>query len=149
MPEAHSDMVERKKPALLIVEDDDQIRYLVGAAAERCGEFSSVQGAADGQAALDTIRRALRSDPPSAPDLVLSDLIMPRLDGLQLIRELKRDPGTSHIPVVIMTSSNRPNDREDATAAGCCAFFDKPLRFDEFVTLVCSLPALCCPPATP
>lgn len=128
---------------MLIVEDDERLRYLVGAAAERCNEFSMVLGAADGQAALELILDAVRSNRLSLPDVILSDVSMPRMDGLQLMGELKRHPETASIPVVIMTSSNRPNDRQDAEAAGCCAFFDKPVRFDEFVSLVCSLPALC------
>jgi CheY-like chemotaxis protein len=140
-------MTEPNKPVLLIVDDDERVRSLVAAAAERCGEFTAVQRAPDGQVAIDVIWSALRSDPGAVPDLVLSDLCMPRMDGFELIRKLKQHPETCRIPVAIMTSSNRPNDRQDAEAAGCCAFFDKPLRYDDFVALVCSLPGLCCGPA--
>jgi CheY-like chemotaxis protein len=131
------------KPTLLIVDDDERIRYLVGAAAERCGEFSAVEAAADGQAAFDAIKAAYHDGGHQLPDIILSDLSMPRMDGLELIRELKRNPQTSGIPIAMMTSSNRPHDREDALAAGCCAFFEKPARMDEMLRVVASLPEFC------
>src|SRR5689334_5630851 len=120
------------KPRLLIVEDDERIRVLVAAAAERSGNFDEVRGVADGQAAMEQIWAAVRGE-GVPPDIVLTDLCMPRMDGLGLTRELKRHPETRDIPVAMMTSSNRPNDRQDALAAGCCAFFEKPLRLDDFV----------------
>lgn len=136
-------MATPEKPILLIVEDDERLRYLAGAAAERCGHFARVQGAPDGRAALDLIRHALRTAPEAVPDIILSDLSMPHLDGLELIRELKQEPETRGIPIAIMTSSNRPNDREDAAAAGACAFFEKPQRLDDLIALVASLPDMC------
>ena len=132
----------REKPKLLVVDDDEHIRYLVCAAAERSGKFSAIESAADGQAALDTIFHALRHSPGNVPELVLSDLCMPRKDGLELVRELKQHLETREIAIAIMTSSNRPNDRADAQAAGCFAFFDKPTRPDEFTQIVTSLPEL-------
>ena len=68
---------------------------------------------------------------------------MPRMDGIDFLRELKRDPETREISVAIMTSSNRPNDRQDAVAAGCCAFFNKPERIEQIAGLIASLPRIC------
>jgi two-component system, response regulator len=132
-----------RAPVLLIVEDDPQLQVLLAAAAERSGKFSLIYLASDGQKALDHIADANHHAPERVPDFVLSDLSMPRLDGLQLLRELKRNPQTRDIPVAIITSSNRPNDREDTTAAGCCAFFQKPVRLEEMITLIGSLPHIC------
>ncbi len=92
-------------------------------AAGRAGGFSRIESAPDGQAALEILRNRKRSD---YPDLLVSDLAMPRMDGLNLIRELKRDPHTRRIPIAIVTSSDIPNDRRDALAAGACAFVEKP-----------------------
>jgi CheY-like chemotaxis protein len=131
---------------LLIVEDDDRLRELLLAAAERTQVFTAIETAPDGQAALDLVWNRLREKSRRCPDYILSDLSMPRMDGIQLIKELKRFPETSGIPVTIITSSNLPNDREDATAAGCCAFFHKPIRLDEMTALIASVPDLC--PAT-
>src|SRR5215212_2631067 len=109
------------KPILLIVEDDQNIRDLVIAAAWQTGEYSEIRDAADGSAALKIIRE-LRGKSQEASLLVLSDINMPRMDGLEMLRELKKDLATRDVPVAIMTSSDLPNDYENAIAAGCCAF---------------------------
>ncbi len=92
-------------------------------AAGRAGGFSRIELAPDGQVALDLVRSRSYAD---YPDLLISDLAMPRLDGLNLIRALKRDPQTRRIPIAIVTSSDIPNDRRDALAAGAYAFIEKP-----------------------
>lgn len=132
------------KPILLIADDDQHLRYLVAASAERSAVFLAVHTVPDGQAALEWVHDALREH-AAQPDtlIVLSDLNMPRMDGLQLIRELKHDPLTREIPIAIMTSSNRPEDRDDAVSAGCTAFFRKAERFNEMSELVASLPGIC------
>lgn len=126
---------------LLIVEDDAHLRELLHAAAERTGKFSRVRVASDGEEALGYIREGITRD--ALPNFILSDLAMPRMDGLELIRELKRNEATRHIPVAVITSSNRPNDREDAKAAGCCAFFHKPIGLEEMTVLIGSVPQIC------
>jgi CheY-like chemotaxis protein len=104
--------MSQTKPTLLVVDDDDRIRHVVCAAAVRTKAFATILDEADGRAALDLIWIRLRGGrAEDTPDFILSDLSMPRLDGLQLARELKRHPETAHIPIAIMTSSNRPNDR--------------------------------------
>jgi CheY-like chemotaxis protein len=135
------------QPNLLIVDDDERIRYLLVAAAHRTGEYATVAAAADGQAALEHICRQLQEH-GTVPDLVLSDLSMPRMDGLELTRELKRRADTHDVPVVMITSSNQPNDRQDALAAGCSAFFNKPFGFEEMTSLIGSLPRICAAVAT-
>lgn len=128
---------------LLIVEDDPQLQVLLRAAAERTAKFDPVFVAGDGQAAWDFLQSANGQTSHPLPDFVLSDLSMPRMDGVQLIRAMKSDPKTSRIPVAVITSSALPNDLEEATAAGCCAFFQKPVGFEEMVTLIASLPNIC------
>ncbi len=81
------------RPSILVVDDDPSIRHLV--CALLTGEGYAVEMASDGQAALDCITRA-------APDLIISDVNMPRRDGLSLLQTLRRD-GVS-IPVVLMSA---------------------------------------------
>lgn len=130
-------------PILLIVEDDERLRCLVESAAARSAQYAMIHSVGDGQAALEHIRWQIHHHPERVPDYILSDLSMPRLDGLGLLRELKRHEKTRRIPVAIMTSSNLPNDREDAMNAGCCAFFHKPQRFEVMCEIVGSLPRIC------
>lgn len=120
-------MPRPEKLPLLIVEDDAHIRYLMEVAAQRAGLFEPITVAADGQAALDLLRAA---DVAHLPGLIVSDLSMPRLTGLELLRVLKNDATLHSIPVAIITSSDAPNDRALALAAGACSFIAKPYGVD-------------------
>ena len=126
-------MPREGKISLLIAEDDPHIRYFMEIAATRTGHFESITLCADGEAALRAIRQAGAG---GFPDLVLSDLSMPRMTGIELIRALKRDPVTRGIPVAIITSSDVPNDREDALAAGACIFEHKPAGLEALTALI-------------
>ena len=115
-------MPAEEKISLLIVEDDANIRYLLEMAALRSGEFDPIVTAEDGKAALDWLQLCEVSDFPA---LIATDLSMPRMTGLELVRALKSHPLLREIPVAVITSSDVPNDREDALAAGACAFVAK------------------------
>ncbi len=107
------------KVALLIVEDDPNIRFLLEAAAHRCGSFEPITSAADGQAALEQLQSA---DSSALPALIVTDLSMPRLTGLELVRAVKSDERTRNIPIAIITSSDAPQHRDLVLAAGACSF---------------------------
>src|SRR5688572_29821880 len=126
-------MPEHGKISLLIADDDVHIRALIEAAADRSGGFGRIESAVDGESALNLLRTKQRED---LPDLIISDLSMPRMDGLELIRELKRDPEMRRIPIAIITSSNVPNDRQHALDAGACAFMEKPQCLDALTRLL-------------
>lgn len=126
-------MVRDSPLSLLIAEDDKKLRYLMEAAAVHAGGFGPIVGAADGQAALETVRSG------STPDLIVTDLAMPRMTGIELIRALKQDPATRSIPIAMVTSSDIPNDREDALAAGAFKFLPKPHGFDALVAMLADI----------
>ncbi|HUR59063.1 MAG TPA: response regulator [Opitutaceae bacterium] len=119
------------KIALLIAEDDQNLRTLMEAAARHAGGFDPIVTAPDGQAALDAVRNGAVH-----PDLIVTDLSMPRMTGIELIRALKRDPATRAIPVAVVTSSDIANDREDALVAGAQSFWAKPHGFDALIALL-------------
>ncbi|MES2692157.1 MAG: response regulator [Verrucomicrobiota bacterium] len=128
--------------SLLIVEDDPNLRALLKFAAERAACFDPISTAANGEEALHAIHQG--GEIGNYPDLVISDLSMPRMTGLELLRALKSDEATRAIPLAIVTSSNIPNDREDALAAGACVFEHKPLGLDAFMRLFREIRAHCC-----
>jgi CheY-like chemotaxis protein len=72
---------------------------------------------------------ALRS---KVPDLILMDIQLPGLDGIEIVRKLKEDPGTSCVPVVALTAHAMSAHREKAMEAGCCGYITKPIRSREF-----------------
>ena len=92
----------------------------------------------DGVEALDYLHRRgqFAGRPPGPPALVMLDLKMPRLDGMELLRHMKRDPNLKSIPVVIMTSSREEPDLVQAYELGVNAYVVKPVKFHEFVDAV-------------
>jgi two-component system cell cycle response regulator DivK len=73
------------------------------------------------------------------PDLIVMDIRLPGIDGLEATRHLKSDNATAGIPVITVTAQAMPGDEEKILEAGCQAYLAKPLRFKEFVSLVKTL----------
>jgi two-component system cell cycle response regulator DivK len=117
--------VTRPAPLILVVDDQEPVRQLTSAILEQYLGAELVE-AADGAEAL--LRVAAR-----CPSLVLTDLMMPGVDGAELARRLKADPATSGVPIVAM--SGGPN-RDEALAAGCDDFIAKPFRPQALVEIV-------------
>jgi len=76
-----------------------------------------------------------------APDLIVMDLNLPKLDGTEATRRLKSQPETKHIPIIVMTSHYDEKHRANALAAGCDAYETKPPDFTRLVELIQSLVA--------
>jgi two-component system phosphate regulon response regulator PhoB len=102
---------------ILLVEDDPDIRHLISYKLTRGG--FSVAEAADGAAALREARR-------EPPDLVILDVRMPRLSGLEVCRELRAGAHTAHVPIIMLTGRAHPEDLERAYAAGATDYVVKP-----------------------
>ena len=75
------------------------------------------------------------------PDLVLMDIQLPGINGIEAFRQIRADPGTARIPVVALTASVTPMDRSQITAAGFDAFIGKPINLKEFLETVKRLAA--------
>jgi signal transduction histidine kinase/DNA-binding NarL/FixJ family response regulator len=105
--------------SVLVADDDDSNRILVTRLLEGVGFL--VKAVSNGREALDRIKE-------SAPDLVLTDLVMPFFDGMELVRQLQADPALARIPVIAMSASATDYTREEALQAGCSAFVCKPLN---------------------
>src|SRR5262245_14499144 len=102
---------------ILLVEDDPDIRDLIAYKLAKAG-FDIVQ-ATDGIAALELARQ-------HHPDLVILDVRMPRLSGLEVCRELRTLPATAKVPIIMLTARTRPQDLEQARAAGASDYMSKP-----------------------
>ena len=70
------------------------------------------------------------------PDLILMDIQLPGMDGLQATMQLKRDPSTQAIPVIALTALAMKGDEEWIRAAGCDGYIAKPMRYREFLTTI-------------
>lgn len=114
---------------VLVVDDNPQNLKL--ARVLLAGEGYEVRTAADAEEAL----RVLES---FAPRLILMDLQLPGMDGLELTRRLKADPARRHIVVVALTAYAMKGDREEALAAGCDDYVPKPIDTNALPALIAS-----------
>lgn len=83
-----------------------------------------------------TAEIALELIPAELPDLVLMDVQLPGMDGLEATHLLKSNPKLSHIPILALTAHAMINDQEKMLAAGCDGYMSKPFQRDEFLELV-------------
>jgi CheY-like chemotaxis protein len=114
---------------IVVAEDHEDIRFMLQRALERAGH--TVVVAADGAAALDAVRR-------HRPDVVVTDVDMPRMSGLDLCRAIRADEGLRHIPVVLASGSLLPGD-DRAVAVGASATLLKPFLPAQLLACVASL----------
>ena len=123
---------------ILLVEDSVADAELAMRALEESHLANEVLHLRDGVEALDYLyRRGDFADRPEGhPALVLLDLNMPRLDGTEVLRQLKSDPAMRMIPIVIMTSSREEGDLLASYALGVNAYVVKPVNFREFFDAV-------------
>ena len=123
---------------VLLVEDDIKDVELTLAALQENKLVNEVVVTRDGAEALDYLYRrgsyAMRTD--GMPAVVLLDLKMPKVDGLQVLRQLKSDDRMRLLPVVILTSSRESHDLEECYKLGVNAYVVKPVTFGEFVEAV-------------
>lgn len=120
---------------VLIVEDNQQDLDLALRALKRAKLANRVQIARDGAEAIEYI---FCEGPHSArkiengPKVILLDLKLPKIDGLEVLKRIKNDPRTKKIPVVILTSSKEQNDVVDSYNLGVNSYIVKPVNFEQF-----------------
>ena len=123
LEEAASSVTESDRPTILVVDDNSDLREFIGTLLQ--GEYRIIK-ASDGKEAFDKATREL-------PDLVVSDVMMPVMDGLGLCKALKGQFSTSHIPVILLTAKSLEEQRAEGYDSGADAYISKP--FSEKVLL--------------
>jgi CheY-like chemotaxis protein len=118
-PEAPS-----SRSRVLAVDSDEEARERISTALQEAGFV--VQVAADGQEALDGIERF-------GPDLVLLDVVLPKVDGLEVCRRLRSEPATAEIPIILLTTQSSPQTVQQALALRVDGFIVKPFEPEDLV----------------
>jgi len=123
-------MEHKKKKRILVVDDHEDNIELLRARLEARGY--EVEGANDGQAALDAVRRV-------CPDLILLDVMMPKMDGIEVVRRLKANAELPFIPVIMQTALDSTENKVEGLDAGADDYITKPINFAELEARVNSL----------
>lgn len=114
--DSHTAATENSKPILLIVEDNEDIqKYIAESFSDSFEVITGSNGEEGKQQALNRI-----------PDIIVSDIMMPVMDGITLCRQLKEDVRTSHIPVILLTAKDSLQDKEEGYEVGADSYLTKP-----------------------
>ena len=121
---------------ILLVEDDAGDVLMTREAFDQSATLRRLTVVSDGESAMDYLRKRGRHTAAVTPDLVLLDLNLPRMDGREVLAELKTDPVLRTIPVVVLTTSQAEEDVVRSYALHANAFVTKPVDFDGFAEVV-------------
>jgi len=124
-----------KKGFVLLVEDNEDDVQLTLRAFKKHNLANDIHVATDGREALDflfCLGKYASRDPADTPQVVLLDLKLPKIDGLEVLRQVRADPRTKFLPVVVLTSSNEERDLVESYRLGANSYVRKPVDFQQF-----------------
>ena len=116
-----------RKKLFLVVEDFEDSRFMMRKLLEMAGY--RVVEATDGEQAVNVAVQA-------RPALILMDLSLPKLDGLEATRKIRQQKGLGNVPIVAVSAHDSPESRREALAAGCNEYVAKPIDFDQLNSLL-------------
>jgi CheY-like chemotaxis protein len=122
-------------PILLAEDNEDDI--IMTERALRIGKVKNpIHVVRDGEEALSYLQKTGKYVDAVTPGIILLDLHMPKLDGFEVLSIIKKDDGLRSIPVVVLTTSDRDKDVEEAYRLGCNSYIVKPVAFESFITTI-------------
>lgn len=124
----------RREFDILLFEDNEPDAFLVRTALDLSGLCFRFEVCSDGAEGLGRIQE-MGTGEKCCPDLLLLDLNLPRYSGEQILQRMRQTEATSRIPVIVLTSSDSPKERERVSSLGIDHFFRKPPDLDEFMKL--------------
>jgi CheY-like chemotaxis protein len=127
---------ERASLRVLLVEDDPDHAELVKRGLEECCPGLRLVHLEDGEAALAYLQGRDAPGSPERPHLILLDLRLPRVDGLEVLREIKSSPDMSDIPCVVLTTSRAEGDMVKAYRLHANSYLVKPGSYENFAALM-------------
>ena len=121
---------------ILLVDDSDSDVFMVKRAFERANVANTLRVVHGGEEALDYVfKRGQYAEPnaPPTPGLILLDVAMPRMDGFEVLAQLKQHPRYRRVPVIMLTTSERDEDVIRSYDEGACSYITKPASFEGLV----------------
>lgn len=115
---------------ILIAEDDEADRYIITKAFQKSNQFWKIQCVKNGEELVRFLE-----DSKELPDIVLADINMPRINGLEALQIIRSKEELHCLPFVIFTTSSSQEDKRKATELGADAFWTKPMLFAEFIEI--------------
>lgn len=127
--ESKTNMKSKTRLRVLVVEDEDEIKAYLKS--ELSDEYK-VETCSNGKEAYDLILR-------DTPDLVISDVMMPEMDGLTLCRKIKQNTNVNHVPVILLTAKSKPEDTLEGMETGADAYMVKPFNTELLKKTIANL----------
>ncbi len=121
---------------LMVVDDNDLDVERVERSVQRLGLDTAIIRAVDGVDALDYLRGSTSHTAAAEPHVVLLDLNMPRMSGIEFLAEIRKNDKLRDIHVYVLSTSTRPGDMESAREFGVLDYFVKPLRDDQLIGMI-------------
>jgi len=129
-------MGDERALTILLVDDDEVDVMTVKRAFTKANITNKVHVATNGVEALEMLRGP---DLPTTRRIVLLDLNMPRMNGIELLREVRKDPHLAGLTVVVLTTSNEDRDRVEAFQLNVAGYLLKPVTFSDFAEVMATL----------
>ncbi|HWA88329.1 MAG TPA: response regulator [Opitutus sp.] len=126
------------EPVIVIVDDDEGHAILIRQNLEVAGLSNRIEHFRDGQAVLDFFFKdnPRRASEPSQMYLVLLDIRMPKVDGIEVLRRLKSDPELRKLPVIMLTTTDDAREVERCHQLGCNVYMQKPVDYEKFADAI-------------
>ena len=120
---------------MLLVEDNELDVFLIRDVIDRCNLNVQLGVVNDGESATDYLHSIAGDNATPCPDLILLDLNIPKISGMEVLTLLRAGMRCTHTPVIVVSSSDAPSDREAAQRLGVAAYFRKPTDLTAYLQL--------------
>lgn len=131
--------MNKQEVTVLIAEDDEGHAALIKRNLKRAGISNKIIHFSDGEEALNFFYDTEKEEPKlgsGSSYLLLLDIRMPRVDGVEVLQRLKEDPNFKKIPVIMLTTTDDPREIEKCHHIGCSSYITKPIDYDDFVKAI-------------
>jgi CheY-like chemotaxis protein len=123
---------------IIVAEDDEGHASLIKRNLKRAGIHNRMVSFTDGQAVLDFLLREGEGShrEEGVAYMLLLDIRMPKIDGIEVLKRIKKDPEVRKMPVVMITTTDDPRDIARCHALGCSSYITKPVEYDNFIATI-------------